>query len=123
MEHSSAFDEWLVEYAKLSEELAPLLARYATGGTNSDRKAMLVASLSEEYRQQLIDANDSKPSAVRIEQLVNMDPRFKDFIEETEAARQALFELSAKRHAVVFNIRRAAREAETGADQIPINHD
>ena len=116
MDGSSEFAEWLAEYEKLSNQLAPLLARYATGGTNFDRKAVLVARLHEEYRQCLIDAQDLKPSVAKIEQLVHTDARFQDFIDDTESARQELFELSAKRQAVLFRIRRATRKSEAGLE-------
>lgn len=117
MESTSEFAEWLAEYERLSKDLAPLLARYATGGTNFDRKAVLLSSLHEEYRQQLLDAKDPKPSAAKIEQLVHSDHRFARFIEETEAARRELFELAARRQAVLFKIRRAVRASGTEMEQ------
>ena len=113
--------EWLLEYEALSEQMAPLLARYATGGTNTDRKAMLLSQLHDEYRQHLLAGKDSRPSVARIEQFVHADERFLAFIEETEARREELFRLSAKRHAVLFKIRSGIRhgipDSEDGASE------
>ena len=118
MASSDAFGDWLLEYEDLTAELAPLLARYATGGTNFDRKAVLVAKLQEEYRQQLRNEGDSKPSAAKIDQLVHSDARFLSFIDETEASREKLFRLSAQRQAILFKIRRAIRSAPEDADEV-----
>ena len=103
------FSKWLIDYAVISERLAPLLARYATGGTNFDRKAILVAELQEEYRARLEKTGDTRPSMSKLDQLVHTDPRFLDCVEQTETSRHELFQLSSQRQVVLFKLRKAVR--------------
>lgn len=53
-----------------------------------------------------------------IGQLIHSDAHFTNFIKETEAARRELFELAAKRQAVLFKVRRVVKATGPELEQV-----
>jgi len=91
-DRADALESLLAARSALVREAAALHARYGPGGTYTELRENLRATLAVEYRARLADF-EGRVTQAMVDEAVRTDERYARFIDEAEEARERLYVL------------------------------